>query len=60
MQSIVSSSTRLTFEEVLFTLGELKLERQTYRKHVQYHNLNRLRNILKTFLLVSLNDYVSK
>ena len=60
MQSIVRNSTRLTFEEVLLSLGDLKLVKQTYRKHVQYHNHNRLRNIFKNFLFVSLNDYVSK
>ena len=59
MQSIVRNSTRLTFEEVLLSLGDLKLVKQTYRKHVQYHNHNRLRNIFKNFLFVSLNDYVS-
>ena len=59
MQSIVRNSTRLTFEEVLLTLGDLKLVKQTNRKHVQYHNHNRLRNIFKNFLLVSLHDYVS-
>ena len=59
MQSIVRNSTRLTFEEVLLSLGDLKLVKQTYRKHVQYHNHNRLRNIFKNFLLVSLHDYVS-
>ena len=58
MRSIVSNSTRLTFEEVLLTLGELKLERQTYRKHVQYHNHNWSKNIFKNFLLLSLNDVV--
>ena len=59
MRSIESSSTRLTFEEVLLTLGELKFAKQTYRKHVQYHSHHRLRNIFKNFLLVSWNDYVS-
>ena len=59
IQSIVSNSLRLTFGEVLLTLGELKFAKQTYRKHVQYHNHNRLRNIFKNFLLVLLDDYVS-
>ena len=54
MQSIVG--TRLTFKEVLLSLGDLKLVKQTYRKHIQYHNHNRLRNIFKNLL----TSYVSK